>query len=82
MRVSVARTWTFSSARFESSTTVRDSTTSTRINYVTPRVMGFQGGVSYAPDRVSIGRYRAPEDNVVSTGTNSNSDFHRISKFL
>jgi outer membrane protein OmpU len=66
-----------SSMRFESSTTVRDSTTSTRINYVTPRVMGFQGGVSYAPDRNSIGRYRSPEANVVSTGTNSNSNLEQ-----
>jgi len=65
------------SARFESSTTVRDSTTSTRVNYVTPRVMGFQGGISYAPDRVSIGRYRAPEANVTSTAVNTNSNLEQ-----
>jgi predicted porin len=49
-------------SRFESSTTVRDSTTSTRINYVTPRIVGFQAGVAYAPDRVSIGRFRSTDD--------------------
>ena len=65
------------SSRFESSTTIRDSTTSTRINYVTPRVMGFQGGVSYAPDRNSIGRYRSPEANVTSTAVNSNSSLEQ-----
>ena len=65
------------SSRFESSTTIRDSTTSTRISYVTPRVMGFQGGVSYAPDRVSIGRYRAPEANVTSTSVNTNSNLEQ-----
>ena len=64
-------------SRFETSTTVRDSTTSTRINYITPRVMGFQGGISYAPDRVSIGRYRAPEANVTSTAVNSNSNLEQ-----
>ena len=64
-------------ARFESSTTVRDSTVSTRINYITPRVMGFQGGISYAPDRVSIGRYRTPEANVTSTAVNSNSNLEQ-----
>jgi outer membrane protein OmpU len=66
-----------SSMRFESSTTVRDSTTSTRVNYVTPRVMGFQGGVSYAPDRVSIGRYRAPEANTATTAVNTTSSLEQ-----
>ena len=66
-----------SNMRFESTTTVRDSTTSTRVNYVTPRVMGFQAGVSYAPDRNSIGRYRSPEANLVSSGVNSNSDLEQ-----
>jgi len=65
---------TVSGSRFESSTTVRDATTSGRISYVTPRVMGFQAGVTYAMDRTSIGRYRNPEVNSVSTtATNASS---------
>jgi len=50
-------------ARFESSTTAHDSTTSSRINYVTPRFAGFQAGVTYAMDRTTIGRFREPESN-------------------
>ena len=47
--------------RFESSTSVRDSTTSSKIMYATPRVAGFAGAVSYAPDRTTIGRFREPD---------------------
>jgi outer membrane protein OmpU len=50
-------------SRFESSTTLHDSTTSSRINYVTPRIAGFQAGFSYTMDRVTIGRFRETESN-------------------
>jgi len=62
----------FSGARFESSTTVRDATTSSRITYVTPRIVGFQAGVAYAMDRTTIGRFREPEAfGTASTAANS-----------
>jgi outer membrane protein OmpU len=62
-------TKSISAARFESSTTAHDSTTSSRINYVTPRFAGFQAGVTYAMDRTTIGRFRSPESN---TGVSAN----------
>jgi outer membrane protein OmpU len=62
----------FSGSRFESSTTVRDATTSSRITYVTPRVVGFQAGVTYAMDRTTIGRFREAEAfGTASTQANS-----------
>lgn len=63
---------TVSGSRFESATTVRDATTSSRVSYVTPRVFGFQAGVSYAMDRTSIGRFRSAEANgTVSTAASN-----------
>jgi predicted porin len=50
-------------SRFESSTTLHDSTTSSRISYVTPRFAGVQLGASYSMDRTTIGRFREPESN-------------------
>lgn len=66
---------TVSGARFESSTTVRDATTASRISYVTPRVFGFQAGVSYYMDRTTIGRFRSPESN--GTATTAASDLEQ-----
>jgi predicted porin len=63
---------TITGSRFESSTTLRDSTTSSRVSYVTPRVAGFQAGVSYAMDRQTIGRFRAPEANGTGAGFANN----------
>jgi hypothetical protein len=62
-----------SGTRFESSTTVRDATTASRISYVTPRVAGFQAGVSYYMDRTTIGRFRSPE--TVATGSDLEQNF-------
>ena len=64
-----------SGQRFESSTTVRDATTSGRISYVTPRVLGFQAGVSYHMDRTTIGRFRSPEAN--GTGSTQTADLEQ-----
>jgi hypothetical protein len=63
---------TINGSRFESSTTLRDSTTSSRISYVTPRIAGFQAGASYGMDRTSIGRFRSPEANGTGAGQANN----------
>jgi outer membrane protein OmpU len=49
--------------RFEDGATTHDSTTSSKIQYVTPRIAGFQAGVTYALDSLTIGRFRSAVDN-------------------
>jgi len=65
-------TKSISAARFESSTTAHDSTTSSRINYVTPRFAGFQAGITHAMDRTTIGRFRSPESAAGSANLEEN----------
>lgn len=48
-------------SRFEDGATTHDSTTSSKIQYVTPRIEGFQAGVTYNPDSISIGRFRSTD---------------------
>lgn len=55
-----------SNQRFEDGATTHDSTTSSKIQYVTPRIEGFQAGVTYALDSFTIGRFRQETAN---TGT-------------
>jgi len=47
--------------RFEDGATTHDSTTSSKIQYVTPRIEGFQAGVTYNPDSITIGRFRSSD---------------------
>jgi hypothetical protein len=47
--------------RFEDGATTHDSTTSSKIQYVTPRIAGFQAGVTYNPDSITIGRFRSTD---------------------
>lgn len=55
--------------RFEDGATVHDSTTSSKIQYVTPRIEGFQAGVTYSLDSVTIGRFRSNYNDSSPGGT-------------
>jgi hypothetical protein len=47
--------------RFEDGATTHNATTSSKIQYVTPRIAGIQAGVTYNPDSITIGRFRSTD---------------------
>lgn len=47
-------------SRYETGATLHDSTTSSNISYVTPRIAGIQAAMTFAPDHNTIGRFREP----------------------
>ena len=56
--------WTTVSTRFWSNAAdIRDSSDAAKIAYITPRVAGFQAGVSFSPDRDEEGRFRDVDNN-------------------
>jgi len=56
--------WTTVTTRFWSNAAdVRDTSDAVKIAYITPRLAGFQGGVSFSPDRDSEGRFRDVDNN-------------------
>ncbi len=78
--------WTTASNRFYSSPSedfARDTSDAPKIAYITPRIAGFQAGVSFSADRNDAGRYRDPdnngsEQNFWELGLNYNQKFDEV----